>query len=67
MDDLLTVETRSVKVTAATLELDQIVRRDGETLFTARVLIAAVSNGRACRLPREIREKLSPACETPLK
>ena len=67
MDDLLNVETRTVKVTAATLELDQTVRRDDETLFTARVLIAAVSNGRACRLPREIREKLSSASETPLK
>ena len=63
MDDLLTVETRSVKVTAATPELDQIVRRDDETLFTARVLIAAVSNGKARRLPREIREKLSPPSE----
>ena len=41
MDDLLTVETRPVKITAATLELDQIVKRDTETLFTARVLIAA--------------------------
>jgi acyl-CoA thioester hydrolase len=60
MDDLLTVETRPVKVTAATIELDQTVRRDGETLFTARVLIAAVSNGKARRLPREMREKLSP-------
>ncbi len=61
MDDLLTVETRAVKVTAATLELDQIVRRDDEMLFTARVLIAAVANGKARRLPREMREKLSPA------
>jgi len=39
------------------------VRRDDETLFTARVLIAAVSNGKAQRLPREIREKLSPPSE----
>lgn len=60
MDDLLTVETRVERITAATLDLDQRVRRGDETLFTARVLIAAVSGGRACRIPRDVREKLSP-------
>ena len=59
MDDLLTVETRVARVAAATLELDQIVKKAEETLFTARVLIAAISGGRACRIPREIREKLT--------
>ncbi|MBB4198678.1 tol-pal system-associated acyl-CoA thioesterase [Rhodoblastus sphagnicola] len=60
MDDLLTVETRVERITAATLELDQRVKRGDEVLFTARVLIAAVSGGRACRIPREVREKLTP-------
>jgi acyl-CoA thioester hydrolase len=60
MDDLLTVETRPVKIGAAILELEQTVRRDEEVLFTARVFIAAVSDGKARRLPREIREKLAP-------
>ena len=60
MDDLLTVETRSVKIGAAILELEQTVRRDDEVLFSARVFIAAVSDGKARRLPREIREKLAP-------
>jgi acyl-CoA thioester hydrolase len=60
MDDLLTVETRPVKIGAAILELEQTVRRDDEVLFTARVFIAAVSDGKARRLPREIREKLAP-------
>jgi acyl-CoA thioester hydrolase len=60
MDDLLTVETKPVKIGAAILELEQTVRRDDETLFTARVFIAAVSDGKARRLPREIREKLAP-------
>lgn len=59
MDDLLTVETRPVKITAATLELDQTVKREAETLFTARVLIAAVANGRARRMPKEMRERLA--------
>ncbi|MCW2273159.1 tol-pal system-associated acyl-CoA thioesterase [Rhodoblastus acidophilus] len=60
MDDLLAVETRVLKLTAATLELDQRVKKGDEILFTAKVLIAAVSGGRACRIPREVREKLSP-------
>ena len=58
MDDLLIVETRPVKITAAVIELEQIVRRDEEILFTARVLIAALADGKPRRLPREIREKL---------
>jgi acyl-CoA thioester hydrolase len=65
MDDLLTVETKPVEIGAAILELDQIVRRDEEVLFTARVFIAAVSNGKARRLPRELREKLAPDPDTP--
>ena len=60
MDDLLTVETRPAKIGAAILELEQIVRRDAEILFSARVFIAVVSDGRPRRLPREIREKLFP-------
>jgi acyl-CoA thioester hydrolase len=60
MDDLLTVETRVIKISAAILELDQHVKRGDETLFTARVLIAAVSGGKARRLPQAIREKLAP-------
>jgi acyl-CoA thioester hydrolase len=59
MDDLLIVETRPVKITAAVIELEQVVRRDEDILFTARVLIAALADGKPRRLPREIREKLS--------
>ena len=59
MDDLLTVETRVVRIKAATLELDQRVRKADETLFTARVLIAAITGGRACRIPKQMREKLA--------
>ena len=60
MDDLLTVETKPVKIGAAILELEPTVRRDYEVLFSARVFIAAVYDGKARRLPREIREKLTP-------
>jgi len=60
MDDLITVETRIERITAATLDLDQRVTKGDALLFTARVLVAAVSGGRACRIPREIREKLAP-------
>ncbi len=63
MDDLLIVETKAVKIGAAVLELDQIVRRDAEILFTARVFIAALSKGRPCRLPKALREKLSEIAE----
>jgi acyl-CoA thioester hydrolase len=58
MDDLLTVETRPSKISAAVIELEQIVRREEEILFTARVLIAALADGKPRRLPREFREKL---------
>jgi acyl-CoA thioester hydrolase len=61
MDDLLTVETRPSKITAAVIELEQIVRREKDILFTARVLIAALADGKPRRLPREFREKLKPA------
>jgi acyl-CoA thioester hydrolase len=60
MDDLLSVETRVAKLTAATLELDQSVKRGEEILFTAKVLIAAVAGGKPRRLPAAIRERLAP-------
>jgi acyl-CoA thioester hydrolase len=60
MDDLLTVETRVAKLSAAVIELEQIVKRGDERLFSARVTIAAVAKGKVARLPRDIREKLAP-------
>jgi acyl-CoA thioester hydrolase len=59
MDDLLTIETTPVKIGAATIELDQKILRGTEVLFTARVFIAAVAQGRPRRLPVEIRQKLT--------
>lgn len=55
MDDELIVETASVSVGGATLDLEQSVMRGAEILVSAKVRIACVSNGRACRLPDEIR------------
>lgn len=55
MDDELIVETASVNVGGATLDLEQSVMRGAEILVSAKVRIACVSNGRACRLPDEIR------------
>ncbi len=59
MDDLLTVETRPLKISAAAIELEQIVRREAEILFTAKVLVATLANGKPRRLPREIRDRLA--------
>ncbi|MBY0610714.1 MAG: tol-pal system-associated acyl-CoA thioesterase [Beijerinckiaceae bacterium] len=58
MDDELIIETASVNVGGATLDLEQSVMRGAETLVSAKVRIACVSNGRACRLPDEIRSLL---------
>lgn len=57
MDDLLTVETLVTRLGAATLDIDQKIFRDGELLVAAKVTVAAVQNGRARRLPPQIRDK----------
>jgi acyl-CoA thioester hydrolase len=57
MDDLLVVETDVVAVGAATLALEQRILRDSARLIAAKVTIAAVDNGRARRLPTQIRAK----------
>lgn len=55
-DDLLTVETRLVEMTAARLVLDQAVLRGEDRLFQARVtLVALAASGRPARLPAEFR------------
>ncbi|RHZ98779.1 tol-pal system-associated acyl-CoA thioesterase [Cereibacter sphaeroides] len=58
-DDLLEVETRLVETGGARLILDQEVRRGEERLFAARVvLVCLAADGRAARLPAEVRQKL---------
>ncbi len=57
MDDLLRVETRPVEIGGASLTLDQRVLRGDEALVTAMVKVVCVENGRARRLPPEVRAK----------
>ena len=54
MDDLLQVETRVAEVGGASLTLDQRLTRDGDLLVEAVVRVAAVSRGRAARLPGDL-------------
>ncbi len=57
IDDVLEIETRVAKVTKATMELIQTVRKDGADLFRASVLVVLVSTqGKPRRLPAAILE-----------
>ncbi len=58
MDDLLTVETRSVAARGATMDVEQRVLRGEEVLVTAQVLVACVGGGRARRIPDGLRRRL---------
>lgn len=58
MDDLLDVETRVAEVGGASLTMHQRLARDGDLLVEATVRVAAVSRGRAARLPRALADLL---------
>ena len=58
MDDLLTVETRSVAARGATMDVEQRVLRGDVELVTARVKVACVGGGRARRIPDALRQQL---------
>jgi acyl-CoA thioester hydrolase len=58
MDDLLQIEAVSRKIGAASLDLHQRVLRGDEVLVTADVRIGCVVNGRAGRIPADVRAKL---------
>ena len=59
-EDVLTVETRVHEVTGARLKLEQVVLRDRQVVFTARVTVVSMElSGRPTRLPAEIRAKLA--------
>lgn len=63
-DDLLDITTETVSTTAARVVLDQSVRRDGETLFTARVTIVCLGpSGRPARLPRTLISAMNGAAD----
>lgn len=61
MDDVLTVESRVTELGGASLTLDQRVVRDGELLVGATVKVVCVENGRAKRLPPEVRARFENA------
>ncbi|HEY8384491.1 MAG TPA: tol-pal system-associated acyl-CoA thioesterase [Microvirga sp.] len=60
MDDVITVVTRPKEMRGASMTLAQEIRRGGEVLLTADVMVAAVREGRAVRIPDELRAVLSP-------
>ena len=59
MDDVLTIVTRPKEMRGASMTLAQEVRRGGEVLVTADVMVAAVRGGRAVRIPDELRAALT--------
>ena len=61
MDDVLTVETRTVAVRGATLDIGQRIVRDDVELVTATVLIAALVAGRPVRIPDHLRRMVGAA------
>jgi acyl-CoA thioester hydrolase len=57
MDDLLSVETRLTELGGASITLEQKVRRGDEILVSAVVKVVCVEEGRARRLPADVRAK----------
>lgn len=59
IDDVLEVTTRRAELSGARIVLDQAIARDGVVLVTATVTVAVIDGeGRPCRLPVAIRERL---------
>ncbi len=63
LDDMLSVETRPVELGGASLTLDQRVMRGDEALATAMVKVVCVEDGRARRMPPEVRAKFENALD----
>ncbi len=59
MDDVLTIVTRPEEVRGASMTLAQEVRRGSDVLVTAGVMVAAVRDGKAVRIPDELRAALA--------
>lgn len=59
LDDLLTVVTRVERRGGASLTLMQEVRREGEPIFAARVVLAAMGPQGATRLPAALRRAIA--------
>lgn len=54
IDDLLIVDTVLVEVTGARLTLEQTISRGDEVVTRATVVVVAVHDGRAARLPASV-------------
>ena len=54
IDDLLVVDTAVVEVSGARLTLDQSIERGGELIARAKVVVVAVKDGKATRLPKAV-------------
>lgn len=60
LDDLLTVETRITAVKGASMDMRQVVRRDGEALVEMDLTVACITvDGRPARLPKDLREGMA--------
>lgn len=60
LDDLLSVDTRIVEAGAATMRIDQQIRRGDDILVALDVLVACVGrDGRPCRVPPGLREAMA--------
>lgn len=58
MDDVLTVETRTLEVKGATILIAQRILRGEEVLVTADVTVAAIRGGRPVRILEGLRARL---------
>ena len=59
MDDLLEIRTWTAQMKGASMHLGQEVRRAGDSLVRAEVVVACVRDGRAIRLPDALRRALT--------
>jgi acyl-CoA thioester hydrolase len=68
LDDALSVNTRVVEIGAATLSLDQEIRRGGQVLVALDVLVACVGrDGRPRRVPADLRAALGSLTQIPAR
>ena len=58
MDDLLVIETSVAAVRGASIDFKQRVMRSDKELVTAKVLVAAIRDGRPARMPADLRRLL---------
>jgi acyl-CoA thioester hydrolase len=63
IDDLLDIETRTVDVKGATLNLAQRVLKGDEVLVEASVRVAFLAGGRPTRIPDGLRQVMTPKAQ----